>query len=35
MGQWLLENMSRGIDIEIPKRREPKRKIPLIGDDME
>ena len=30
MGQWLLENIPRGIDIEIPERCEPERKIPFI-----
>ncbi len=33
MGQWLIENMPRGIDIEIPERHEPEREIPFIGDD--
>lgn len=34
MGQWLIENMPRGIDIEIPERHEPEREIPFIGDDV-
>lgn len=33
MGQWLIENMPRGIDIEIPERREPEREIPFVGDN--
>ena len=31
MGQWLVENMPRGIDLEIPSRRESEREIPFIG----
>ena len=30
MGQWLLENMSRAGEFEIPRNRESKRKIPFI-----
>ena len=33
MGQWLLENMPRGIELEIPDRREPGREIPFIEND--
>lgn len=35
MGQWLIENMPRGTDIEIPERHEPEREIAFIGDDTE
>ena len=35
MGQWLLENMSRTGELEIPRNRESKRKIPFIEDDEE
>ncbi len=35
MGQWLLENMSRAGEFEIPRNRESKRKIPFIEDDEE
>ena len=35
MGQWLLENMPRGIELEIPDRREPGREIPFIEDESE
>lgn len=35
MGQWLIENVPRGIDIEIPERHEPEREIPFMGDDTE
>ncbi len=35
MGQWLIENMPWGVDVEIPERREPGRKIPFIEDDTE
>lgn len=30
MGQWLIDNMPRGIDLEIPSRHEPKREIPFV-----
>ena len=33
MGQWLVENMPRGIDLEIPSRRESRREIPFITGD--
>lgn len=33
MGQWLLENMSRAGEFEIPRNRKSKRKIPFIEDD--
>lgn len=29
LGQWLVENMPRGIALEIPSRREPEREIPF------
>ena len=29
LGQWLVENMPRGIELEIPSRREPERDIPF------
>ena len=32
VGQWLLENMPRGIDLELPSRREPERPIPFITE---
>ena len=35
MGQWLLENMSRAGEFEIPRNRESKRKIPFIEDGEE
>ena len=35
MGKWLLENMPRGIELEIPDRRESEREIPFIEDDTE
>ena len=35
LGQWLVENMPRGTDLEIPSRREPDRKIPFVDDDEE
>lgn len=33
MGQWLVENMPRGIELEIPDRREPAREIPFVGGE--
>ncbi len=30
-GQWLVENMPRGIDIELPSRDEPEREIPFVS----
>lgn len=35
MGQWLIENMPRGIDIEIPERHESERKVPFTKDGIE
>lgn len=35
MGQWLVENMPRGIDLEIPSRRDPGREIPFIAQEDE
>lgn len=32
LGQWLVENMPRGIDLEIPERREPERPIPFVDE---
>ena len=34
MGQWLVENMPRGTDLEIPDRHESGREIPLISEAM-
>ena len=31
LGQWLVENVPRGIDLELPNRDEPERDIPLVG----
>ncbi len=33
LGQWLVENMPRGTDLEVPDRRESNRKIPFIDDE--
>ena len=30
-GQWLVENMPRGTDIELPSRDEPERESPFIS----
>ena len=32
MGKWLVENLPRGIDLEIPDRKEGDRSIPFIDD---
>ena len=32
MGQWLVENMPRGANLEIPSRRESEREIPFIDE---
>ncbi len=29
MGQWLIENMPRGVELELPDRRDPPREIPF------
>ncbi|MDE0088039.1 MAG: prevent-host-death protein [Candidatus Poribacteria bacterium] len=33
MGQWLVDNMPRGINLEIPSRHEPEREIPFISEE--
>ena len=34
LGQWLVENMPRGIELELPDRKnEPEREIPFQTDD--
>ncbi len=35
MGRWLLENMPRGIDLELHSRREPERTIPFLKQNTE
>lgn len=32
MGQWLLENMPRGVDLELPSRDDPERPIPFVTE---
>ena len=34
IGRWLIENMPRGAELEIPDRHEPEREIPFIEDDI-
>ena len=29
MGRWLVENMPRGVELELPDRRDPPREIPF------
>ena len=33
IGQWLVENMPRGIDLELPSRNEPESSIPFITEE--
>lgn len=33
MGKWLLENMPRGQEIELPDRRDPPRDVPFAAGD--
>ena len=33
LGQWLIENMPRGTDLEIPRDRASHRPIPFIDDE--
>ena len=35
LGQWLVENMPRGADIELPSRDEPEREIPFVSAENE
>ncbi len=35
LGQWLIENMPRGTNLEIPRDRKSTRAIPFIDDDPE
>ena len=35
LGQWLVENMPRGVDIELPSRDEPEREIPFLNHENE
>lgn len=33
LGQWLVENMPRGADLEIPGSRESRREIPFLDEE--
>ena len=33
LGQWLVENMPRGIELELPSRRDSDREIPFSTDE--
>ena len=33
MGQWLVDNMPRGVDLEIPGRDESGREIPFVTQE--
>ena len=35
MGQWLVENMPHGVDLELPDRREPYRPTPFLNRENE
>ena len=35
MGQWLVDNMPRGTELQIPDRNEPEREIPFIDTESE
>ena len=35
MGQWLVENMPRGANLEIPRDRESRREIPFVTGETE
>ena len=35
LGKWLVENMPRGTNLEIPRERESRREIPFIEEDAE
>jgi len=35
MGQWLVENMPHGFDLELPDRREPDRQPPFLDQEDE
>lgn len=33
LGRWLIENIPRGLSLEIPRERESRRQTPFAGDD--
>ncbi len=33
VGRWLVKNMPRGLDLDLPDRNEPDREISFVGDD--
>jgi len=35
LGQWLVENMPRGIDLELPSRDAPEREVPFVNSEDE
>ena len=35
LGQWLVENMPRGVDLEIPADRKSGREIPFVSGESE
>ncbi len=35
LGQWLVENTPRGVDLEVPRDRGSQRKIPFVSENAE
>ena len=35
MGRWLVENMPRGVNLEIPGTRSSRREVPFAGEEAE
>ncbi len=35
LGRWLIDNMPRGVDLEIPDRRDSGREIPFSDEDVD
>ncbi len=35
LGQWLVENVPRGVNLEIPHDRSSRRKIPFVDDEID
>ncbi|MCY4136046.1 MAG: YbaK/EbsC family protein [bacterium] len=33
MGRWLVDNMPRGLNLELPDRSEPDREVPFLGEN--
>lgn len=35
MGQWLVDNMPRGVNLDISRQRRSRREIPFVADEVE